>query len=337
MIRHYRYVLSLTLLMTAFLPSMAQSEPTVVRELKQQSFPEWVPAGNYSGITSVGENTFAVVDDKSTAGAFCIFHIVQDKESGRIDSISFEGFRGTQTESRDAEGIAFNPHTGTLFISGEKDNRILEYDMEGKLTGRELAVPDEFHKATSNYGLESLTYNAATHLFWTTSESTLPKDGEQATSTNKAMNELRLQSFGDDLMPKRQYRYVMDVPVASSKAGNYAMGVSDLLALDDGTVIVLEREFFVPPMKIGAFVVCKLYAVKPTEHIPYGEPLTKRLLGSYRTQLSLFKHEVANYEGMTLGAQLNDGSQSIILVSDSQNQYAGVLKDFFKVIVLRNE
>jgi hypothetical protein len=37
---------------------------------------------------------------------------------------------------------------------------------------------------------------------------------------------------------------------------------------------------------------------------------------------------------MCLGPQLADGSQVLILLSDSQGQYAGVLKDWFKTIVL---
>ena len=43
----------------------------------------------------------------------------------------------------------------------------------------------------------------------------------------------------------------------------------------------------------------------------------------------------ANYEGMCLGPQLENGDQVIVLVSDSQDGYAGVLKDWFKTIVIR--
>ena len=57
----------------------------------------------------------------------------------------------------------------------------------------------------------------------------------------------------------------------------------------------------------------------------------------WKTGLSLSKRSFANYEGMCLGPKLEDGSQVVILLSDSQDQYAGVLKDWFKTIVIRKE
>jgi len=65
--------------------------------------------------------------------------------------------------------------------------------------------------------------------------------------------------------------------------------------------------------------------------------LKKRLLTEWKTGLSLSKRSFANYEGMCLGPMLEDGSQVVILLSDSQDQYAGVLKDWFKTIVIRKE
>ena len=45
----------------------------------------------------------------------------------------------------------------------------------------------------------------------------------------------------------------------------------------------------------------------------------------------------ANYEGMCLGPKLEDGSQTIILISDSQSRYKGVLQDWIKTLVLSEE
>lgn len=61
----------------------------------------------------------------------------------------------------------------------------------------------------------------------------------------------------------------------------------------------------------------------------------KQLLTEWKTSLSLVKRSFANYEGMCLGPKLEDGSQVLILLSDSQNQYAGVLRDCFKTIVIK--
>ena len=100
---------------------------------------------------------------------------------------------------------------------------------------------------------------------------------------------------------------------------------------------MLEREAFVPRTKIGAFVACKLYVIDPRETTSPDRPLTKRLLTEWRTKLNLTARSWANYEGMCLGPRLPDGDQVIILVSDSQSRYAGVLKDWWKTLVIREE
>ena len=142
------------------------------------------------------------------------------------------------------------------------------------------------------------------------------------------------------------YAYQMDQPSTYKKADIYVMGVSELCALPDGQLLVLEREAFIPKIKIGAFCKCKLYLINPLnseefsmkENFSSDTPfLKKRLLAEWKTGLSLSKRSFANYEGMCLGPMLEDGSQVVILLSDSQDQYAGVLKDWFKTIVIRKE
>lgn len=121
------------------------------------------------------------------------------------------------------------------------------------------------------------------------------------------------------------------------------MGVSELCTLPDGRLLVLEREAFVPQQKIGAFCHCKLYVVDPAVSVlvPLSSPLSpdvpcmqKTLLTEWRTSLTLLGRSFANYEGMCLGPCLKDGSQVLLLVSDSQDQYGGVLRDWIKSIVI---
>ena len=314
-------------------PLVASSQ---VKINKQQHFPRTVPAGNYSGITALGDDRYAVVSDKSEKDGFFVFHIVIDSLTGRIRQIDNEGFRATDSPNRDQEGIAYFPLKNTVFISGESDNRILEYSLDGnnttRYTGRSLAVPEIFKTATANYGFESLSYNANTHRFWTTTESTLPADGAQAVPQKPVANKLRIQSFDDNLQPADQYFYEMDMPEATKRPAMYAMGVSELCAMDDGSLLVLEREFYVSKSKLGSFVSCKIYRIEPSAKL-VGHLLPKRLLASFRTKLTLLGHGIANYEGMCLGPRLKDGRHVLILLSDSQNQYKGVLKDWFKTII----
>ncbi len=310
-----------------------------------RSFPQTVPAGNYSGIAWLGDSTYVVVDDKSPSDGFYTFYIQVDSLSGQIKSVRRGDFHASSLAARDGEGIAFNRHSQCVWMSGEQDNEIREYHMDGTLTGRRLPLSDVMRHSAGNYGYESLTYNDSTHRYWTITESTLPIDGATATSTNGVANRLRLQAFDDNLKAVGQWAYLMDKPVAHHEASNYAMGVSELCALDNGSILVLEREFYVPKIKIGAFVQCKLYMVNPQDNdearlhseTPMKENtkvLSKTLLTSWTTRLGLFNRSIANYEGMCLGPTLHDGRRLLLLVSDSQAQYAGVLQDWFMSIPL---
>lgn len=312
----------------------------------QRSFPATVPAGNYSGITPIGGTQYALVSDKGTDEGFFVFDIRIDSVSGQIESVRNLGFRDSGQPNRDIEGIAYVDSLGALFISGEDDNQIRGFDKDGKPLNISFQMPSVYSKARGNYGLESMTYSDSTRLLWTCNESTLTIDGEAANSTNGVRNRLRIQSFGLDLKPRRQYAYLMDKPRAFQPTNLYGMGVSELCALPNGSLLVLEREFFTPKQKLGAFVTNKLYQVFPDRSMPIDslQPLSenspymaKSLVAEWTTKLSLFGRSIANYEGMCLGPRLSDGSQVLILVSDSQNQYAGVLRDWFKTLVLRLE
>ncbi|MBR5083118.1 MAG: esterase-like activity of phytase family protein [Prevotella sp.] len=326
----------LLFMVMANISAIAQS--VVVHD--QVSFPEKIPAGGYSGITWLGEDQYAVVSDKERRDGFFRFTIAID-ESGDIMNVVRQDFYGNNNRGRDNEGIAFFPSHQTLFISGETDNQVKELTFEGKPTGRKLALPSVFSKATSSYGLEALTYNAVTHRFWTTTESTLSCDGKEASLRNRIVNKLRLQSFDDNLRPREQFLYVMDKPTAKSGAKTYVLGVSALTALDDGRLLVLEREAHIPDVKLGAFVRCAIYSVQPTKDmaikgskISKAKALKKTLVTQWMTYVGLLSVDFANYEGMCLGPRLEDGGQVIVLLSDSQYQYAGILQDWFRTIVI---
>ena len=331
-----------------------------VKDLGQVPMSRWgVPAANYSGITPLGADRYALVSDKEAADGFYVMHIAQDAVTGRVDSIRVEGFRGNASpvvgsdgmSRRDCEGIAFFPPAGTLFISGEGDQKILEYALDGRPTGRQLAVPAIFtaDKIVSNYGFEALTYSPVTHRFWTTTESTLRADGPAAgPAAPGAQNLLRLQAFDDDLKPVAQYAYRMDRGRKEKLGKIYANGVPSLLALPDGRLLVLEREVNVTNNYVGSQVVCKLFLVQPDQgwqidsqtdlrSLDTNRFLIKRLLHTFTTRLTPLNLTFANYEGMCLGRRLDDGRQTILLVADSQGGYGKVglqLKDHLRVLVL---
>ena len=358
----------------------------VVRENSQKAFPKTVAAGNYSGIAHLHDDIYAVVSDKSDSALYFNFRIQVNPKTGELEQVENLGFTertdGTLNDGKpwlglekgfDHEAIV-KVSDSTLVIASEGYCRLKEYPIlpisaDAAKVGFSQNLwesrwpSSEFYP---NYNFESLAFDSVHQYLWTIPESTLRKDGQPATPQNGLANQLRLmrlnwgkikedsnkEEYSEQVNSKKDSRYMttyayqMDQPSTHKKADIYVMGVSELCALPDGQLLVLEREAFIPKIKIGAFCKCKLYLINPlnseefsmkenfSSDIPF---LKKRLLTEWKTGLSLSKRSFANYEGMCLGPMLEDGSQVVILLSDSQDQYAGVLKDWFKTIVIRKE
>lgn len=358
----------------------------VVRENSQKAFPKTVAAGNYSGIAHLHDDIYAVVSDKSDSALYFNFRIQVNPKTGELEQVENLGFNertdGTLNDAKPWQGLekGFDHEAivkvsdSTLVIASEGYCRLKEYPVlptsaDAAKVGYQQNLwesrwpSSEFYP---NYNFESLAFDSVHQYLWTIPESTLRKDGQPATPQNGLTNQLRLmrldwgkmkedsnkEEYSEQVSSKKDSRYMttyayqMDQPSTHKKADIYVMGVSELCALPDGQLLVLEREAFIPKIKIGAFCKCKLYLINPlnSEEFSMKEKfssdtpfLKKRLLTEWKTGLSLSKRSFANYEGMCLGPMLEDGSQVVILLSDSQDQYAGVLKDWFKTIVIRKE
>ena len=358
----------------------------VVRENSQKAFPKTVAAGNYSGIAHLHDDIYAVVSDKSDSALYFNFRIQVNPKTGELERVENLGFTertdGTLNDGKpwlglekgfDHEAIV-KVSDSTLVIASEgycrlKEFPILPTSADAAKIGYQQNLWESRWPSSDfypNYNFESLAFDPVHQYLWTISESTLRKDGQPATPQNGLANRLRLmrlnwgkmkedsnkEEYSEQVNSKKDSRYMttyayqMDQPSTHKKADIYVMGVSELCVLPDGQLLVLEREAFIPKIKIGAFCKCKLYLINPLnsevfsmkEKFSSDTPfLKKRLLTEWKTGLSLSKRSFANYEGMCLGPMLEDGSQVVILLSDSQDQYAGVLKDWFKTIVIRKE
>ena len=358
----------------------------VVRENPQKAFPKTVAAGNYSGIAHLHDDIYAVVSDKSDSALYFNFRIQVNPKTGEPEQVENLGFTertdGTLNDGKLWQGqekgfdheAVMKVSDSTLVIASEEYCRLKEYPIlpisaDTAKVGYQQNLWESRWPSSDfypNYNFESLAFDSVRQYLWTIPESTLRKDGQPATPQNGLTNRLRLmrlnwgkikedsnkEEYSEQVSSKKDSRYMMtyayqmDQPSTHKKADIYVMGVSELCALPDGQLLVLEREAFIPKIKIGAFCKCKLYLINPlnSEEFSMKEKfssdtpfLKKRLLTEWKTGLSLSKRSFANYEGMCLGPKLEDGSQVVILLSDSQDQYAGVLKDWFKTIVIRKE
>lgn len=328
--------------------------------LSQQPLSRWnVGTANFSGITPIGGNRYALVSDKEPDDGFFVFRIDQNPETGVVEAVYLESFNGVAPETRnakglsyrDGEGIAYLPSQNTIWISDEREQQIVEHAMDGTLTGRRLQIPEIFSKNNiyHNNGFEALCYDAHSSQFWTTTESTLRSDGQLAGKENPGASPmLRLQSFGEDLLPSSQYAYRMDAGETKFFGKTYIYGVPALCALPDGRLLVMEREGIFPEDQLGSRCNIKIFEINPAEghqidsdvKLSTLDPnrfLTKRLIAAWTTRLIIVQNNLANYEGMCLGIRLNDGRQTVLCINDSQASMGRGpvhLRDYIRVVVL---
>ena len=278
-----------------------------------------VPAGNYSGMVRLGGNRYALVTDKAERGGYFIFNIDID-DMGNITSVASRGFRQLEAENLDEEAIAYDKDNHNIYIGREETSEIIRYNiLDGQRNGR-VVVTDYRDKGLNNRTIESLTFDRRRLSVFTINEGPLKGD-------NGLM--LRLLEFTPNLNLKKQYTYILDMPLDDSPTidESHAFGVAELLSLGDGTLLVLEREFKVEGLKIGSWVMNKIFRITP------GNP-DKTFVTGWRTVLGASDSGLANYEGMCLGPTLPDGRQVIILCADSQNRHMGVLRDWFRTVIL---
>ena len=203
---------------------------------------------------------------------------------------------GANNKNRDAEGVAFLPHRQSVMVVGEADSMIKEYSLDGKAEGRQL----QLEKGVGNGGYESLAYDGSRGLLFTCTENPLPEDLQ--TDDNEPWR-FRIQAIDESsLKVLGSWLYVADKPVGKAyKAGNYAFGISELTALDNNKVLVLERECYVPKKKIGAWVRNKIYCVTLSKNHGFSE----NLYGSTQAVDKTLIHDLFNLPGNRIGFYLN--------------------------------
>ena len=308
----------------------------VIENNKARHFHETMPAGQYSGITYIGDNTFAVVSDDDPGYGFHLWKMELDSVNGQVMAMENLGFRGDGGEKKhDLEGIAYDPYARTLWISNENEHAVVELDMEGQPTGRRIDMPDSIKESiTSNRSLEALCYDAQSRTLWVGIESTIKLDGEASTATNGEPSICRIMAYDENLQMVKNIRFKTEAPSKRHEAKAYAMGISALASLGDGHLLVLEREARVPEQLIGATATARIYIINEAATAD-GEIAEKTLLATIETKANILRQDWANYEGMALMPADDEGNRELVLVADSQRRYKGVLKDWIKTLKIR--
>ena len=248
---------------------------------------------------------------------------------GNIAAISIN----PSEDLEDFEGIAFtNPTRNSVFLSDEDalgagDN--LGVREVSLATGAELQavnIPAVFATRRANRGFESLARSPDGSVMWTANEQALTVDGPISTSSVRTnVRLLKLNVAGDAVTAGPQFAYQVEPIHGTSPIGSPQSGLSDLVALPDGTLISLERSvsFLASP----STYLNRIYEIDFNGATDISAGLTAGgLAGQSFTPVGkqlLWSGPVdgtngQNLEGLTLGPRLANGDWLLVGVVDDE-------------------
>ncbi len=233
----------------------------------------------------------------------------------------------------DVESVRIDPLDGSIWYASEGDRRysldpfIRHAARDGALLA-ELPLPDNFkvHKdeergSRYNATFEGLAFAPDGRSLWASTEWPLYEDGPVATPQHGAL--VRMTQFQRDGQVLRQYAYPLDaIPAAPGPGKDAENGVSEILALPDGELLVLERATVQSADGVHTNYV-RLYAAdargaSDVNSVPalagaQYTPARKRLVQDFR---KLGLPRVDNLEAMAFGPRLPNGHATLVFASD---------------------
>jgi hypothetical protein len=311
----------------------------------------WREEGESPVADACGPDSYLLCED---SGAWIDFaEIGIDRGSGAITSAVFRArgrphFFFGDANRADFEAIAYAPsrHNCThhqLFIADESYPCIWQdrlatpggiVSLPSPIIPVDLPEPLRAHRP--NKGVEAMCLSPDDRALWLANEDALPEDGPVATTEHGALVRLwrmdaiagtseaglrrRRAQGGSGPVEPAWWFYELD-PAAGGKIPHLPdpfNGLAELCALPDGRLLALERTYGLrtrsPSDPRASLIAISIYLVDPlaaarttaSERPPV---LAKTLLWKGLTGR-------ANYEGMTLGPELSDGSRALLLVSD---------------------
>jgi hypothetical protein len=233
----------------------------------------------------------------------------------------------------DVESIRVDPLDGSLWYSSEGDRRygldpfIRHATREGGFLA-ELPLPENFkvHRDAErgsryNATFEGIAFAADGRSLWASLEWPLYEDGPVPSPQHGAM--VRMSQFQRDGSLLRQFAYPLDaIPAAPAPGKEAENGVSEILALPDGELLVLERATVQEAdghheNHVRLYITETGHAsdVKDLPGLAGASftPAAKRLLLDFH---QAGQPRAFNLEAMAFGPRLPNGHASLLLASD---------------------
>ena len=310
-----------------------------------------VEFGGISGLSPdpADGSYLAISDDRSERGPARYYRLKLAIDAEGVHSVDvasstiLRGLDGNAfpVKGIDPEAIRYVAGKRSFFWSSETDVSghpgIYEARLDGTML-RSLALPDYYltnadgtNGTYANLGFEGLTLSADGATLYAITENGLAQDGAKATL--EAGSPSRIVTF-DAVSGKAGAEYVYETDPIFAKATqepNYNdNGVSDLLALEDGRLLVVERSF---GSGIGNEINLYLAEISAATDVAgmttlAGQtytPVSKTLLATLGE--GDFGLDIDNVEAVAMGPEI-DGSKTLLIASDNNFNAAGQFTQF---------
>lgn len=330
---------SLRFLGAAVVPNDAEVDGTLVGGL---SGIDYDPASQEWAIIS---------DDKSdhAPARFYLAHIALDGDTPRVTlehAVMFHEADGSPYpntkvggEVPDPESIRFDPSGKALWWTSEGSGKlkltpfIRETAPDGKFMAN-FPVPAIFDMKDGktegprdNLTFEGLSFTPDHAALWLGMETALVQDGPIATVDSGSV--ARFTKFDLSGKVMAQYAYPVD-PIQAKPTGKSGdNGVSEVLALDDNRLLVIERSgvegadgkwtMYIRLYEANAAGATDVSGMNALAGVSY-TPMRKRLILDLSKMPEIGSAGlpfIDNIEGASFGPKLADGNRSLVLVSDN--------------------
>lgn len=310
-----------------------------------------LPFGGLSGLAPFGDGRWFAICDERDGGRMYRLRITGEGPSFQVTPEEVIGLEtgGSAPARIDGEAIVVTPN-GTLIVAsegaGNQQPRIppalVEYDKGGAFL-RQLELPERFlpnlegpltRGMRDNAALESLGITPGGGRLFTGTETALVQDGLPAGIGRGTVARILEYTREDDTYrPAREFAYEVEpVEAAPFPPAVTVSGLVELVALTNETLLALERTYIAekrgsgeggPSLNRirlyrltlgGATDVSRLDSLAGVTFTPVHKTLLLDL-----SQLKGLSPELAtleNFEGLSIGPMLADGSPSLLLVSD---------------------
>ena len=293
----------------------AKNGPEGLRVTRLGDFRRPQEPDDLSGLCWTGGDTFWSVRD--SGGELCELRIPVDPQTGRVRSCEVVRVQKVPV-GRDLEGCAYDPLRRSFWMSDEAGPAIFEYRLAETNVLARVDLPRDLLSVRKNRGLEALEISPDGLSMWTCNENELPADDAALPGPGEF---LRLTRFSRrDAKGKwhlsGQWAYRPEVPGGVRIRAKARNGVSSIVQLEDGSVLVLEREQRGRAPASYRIRICLLDFAGATD-VRGWTSLGDADFTPVRKQV-LFQADVGRsmYEGMSLGPVLSDGSRVLVLISD---------------------